>query len=131
MKRVIALLALALGSGCAQIAMIPAYDGVVRDAKSGAAIQGATVSAMNMPRHDWKSTTVSDSQGAFRLPAVKIWMTTSTDSQPKVVIIRVEKPGYSPFEQIVYREQKIVATLVKTEPSGSPGPTPQGGGSTP
>jgi hypothetical protein len=123
MKRVIALLVLALGSGCAQIAMVPAYDGVVRDAKSGAAIQGATVSAMHMPRHEWKSATTSDSQGAFHLPAVKVWMSSSTDSKQKVVIIRVEKSGYSPFEQIVYREQKITAALVKTEPDQSSAPT--------
>ncbi|MGC4071594.1 MAG: carboxypeptidase-like regulatory domain-containing protein [Nibricoccus sp.] len=119
MKPLIVLSVLALFAGCAQIAMVPAYDGVVRDAKTGAPIQGATVSAMHLPRHEWKSQTTSDSEGTFHLQAVKIWKTASKDSKPNTILIRVAKKGYAPFEQIVYSEQKIVAALSKMEPGQS------------
>jgi hypothetical protein len=117
MKRVVTLIILGLCVGCAQIAVVPAYNGIVRDAKSGAVILGATVLAMHLQRQEWRTTVISDSKGEFHLPAFKIWKATSSESFPKAVMIRVTKVGYAPFEKIVSSDEEIVVGLYKSEPN--------------
>jgi hypothetical protein len=94
MKKIIALLICFACAGCAHVSVTPAIEGVVRDAESGAVINGAKITLSHYQREAWKSEGVSAADGSFRLQSVKIWTPVPFASIRLIGKIEARKDGY-------------------------------------